>query len=55
MPKRSLPRPVKYVWGFAISALLLVSLATDQNSKWAPLIHQAIDLLQLQAAPTSSK
>lgn len=55
MPKHPLPRPVKYVWGFAVSALLLISLATDQNNKWAPLIHQAIDLLQLQAAPTSNK
>jgi hypothetical protein len=55
MPKRPLPRSVKYLWGLAVSVLLVISLATDQDSKWAPLIHQAIDLLQLQTAPTSNR
>jgi hypothetical protein len=50
-----LPRSVKYAWGVAVTALLAISLVLEKDSGWQPLINQAIDLLQLQAAPTSSK
>jgi hypothetical protein len=52
---QQLPRSVKYFWGLGVSFLLVLSIATEHDSKWLPLIHQAIDLLQLQMAPTSSK
>ncbi len=50
-----LPRSVKYVWGAAVSVLLVLSLTMENGSRWLPLIHQAIDILQQQNAPTGNR
>jgi len=52
---QQLPRPIKYIWGLGVSFLLILSIYTEHDSRWLPLIHQAIDLLQAQMAPTSNK
>ena len=48
LPKKPAPRPAKYAWAAAVSALLLGSVAFEAGSAWLPLINQAIDLLQRQ-------
>lgn len=50
-----MPRAMKYAWGVGMTLLLGLSLVVDRGSDWMPLINRAIDLLQLQTAPTGSK
>ena len=50
-----LPRSVKYAWGVAVSALLLLSLLVDKDSPFMPVINQAIDVLQQQRTPSENK
>jgi hypothetical protein len=45
----------RYGWALAISALVGLSLAMEDGSKWAPLVNTAIDLLQQQISPTGNK
>lgn len=54
-PSSPIPRSVKYAWGVAVSALLLLSFYVDQASPFMPLIHRAIDALQTQTAPIESR
>lgn len=51
----TLPRPAKYAWGIGMTVLLAASLLLDKGSAWAPLINQAIDLLQQQTAPSVNR
>ena len=55
VPEGKMPRGLKYAWGAGLTLLVGLSLALDRGSDWMPLIHRAIDLLQTQTAPTSSK
>ena len=50
-----MPRPLKYFWGLAMTVLLALSLALDRGSDWMPLVHRAIDALQLQTTPTGNR
>jgi hypothetical protein len=50
-----MPRPVKYAWGVAMTLLVVLSLTLDKGSALMPLVHRAIDALQLQTAPTDSR
>ena len=50
-----MPRAMKYAWGVGMTLLLGLSLVVDRGSDWMPLINRAIDLLQLQTAPTGNK
>lgn len=50
-----MPRPVKYAWGFSMTLLVVLSLTLDKGSALMPLVHRAIDALQLQTAPTDSR
>lgn len=50
-----LPRALKYAWGVGVTVLVGLSLVLDRGSAWMPLIHQAIDLLQNQTAPTQNR
>lgn len=49
------PRQLKYAWAALVSLLMLVTVALDSGSRWLPLVHQMIDLLQLQNMPTGGK
>ena len=53
MPK--MPRPLKYVWGIAISGLLVLSMTMDRGSLWFPLVNQLIDIVQQQGPPGSQR
>lgn len=55
LPEGKMPRGLKYAWGAGLTLLVGLSLAVDRGSEWMPLIHRAIDLMQTQTAPTSSK
>jgi hypothetical protein len=50
-----MPRALKYAWGVGVTVLLGLSVVLDRGSAWMPLVHQAIDLLQNQTAPTESR
>lgn len=50
-----LPRQVKYAWGIALTALVALSMFVDRSSVWMPLIHRAIDALQVQTAPSENR
>lgn len=50
-----MPRALKYAWGVGVTVLVGLSLVLDRGSAWMPLVHQAIDLLQNQTAPTQSR
>lgn len=54
-PQGQSPRVARYGWALAISALVGLSLAMEDGSKWAPLVNTAIDLLQQQISPTGNK
>jgi len=54
-PLPPMPREIKWIWGGTLTVFVLLSLVVDRGSAWAPLIHQAIDALQLHNAPTESK
>lgn len=50
-----MPRALKYAWGVGVTVLVGLSLVLDRGSAWLPLVHQAIDLLQNQTAPTQNR
>lgn len=50
-----MPRALKYAWGVGVTVLLGLSVVLDRGSAWMPLVHQAIDFLQNQTAPTESR
>lgn len=50
-PVPKMPRALKYCWGAAVTALLVLALSLDQGSRWLPVIHNLIDLLQDQHQP----
>lgn len=50
-----MPRALKYAWGVGVTVLVGLSLVLDRGSAWMPLVHQAIDLMQNQTAPTQSR
>ena len=50
-----MPRALKYAWGVGVTVLLGLSVVLDRGSAWMPLVHQAIDLLQNQTAPTENR
>jgi hypothetical protein len=54
-PLPQMPREMKYAWGVAMTVLVTLSLLLDRGSAWMPLIHKAIDALQVQTAPNESK
>jgi hypothetical protein len=45
------PRHLKYAWAALVSLLMVVSVVLDSGSRWLPLVHQMIDLLQQQNLP----
>jgi hypothetical protein len=49
------PRHLKYAWAALVSLLMVVSVALDSGSRWLPLVHQMIDLLQQQNLPNGSR
>jgi hypothetical protein len=50
-----MPRGVKYAWGGIMTLLLAGSMYLDRGHELMPLIHRAIDLMQVQTAPIPNK
>lgn len=50
-----MPRSVKYAWGIGLTVLVALSMVVDRSSPFMPLIHRAIDALQIQTAPIENK
>jgi hypothetical protein len=50
-----MPRHLKYAWAAMVSLLAIGSMALDSGSKWLPLVHQMIDLMQQQNLPTENR
>lgn len=51
LAKKPAPRPLKYGWAAAVTALAFGSVLLDSGSVWLPLLNQAIDLMQQQNQP----
>jgi hypothetical protein len=54
-PPNKMPRGVKYAWGGIMTLLLAGSMYLDRGHELMPLIHRAIDLMQVQTAPIPNK
>ena len=46
---------LKYGWAVAISGLMFLQISQESNSKWVPIINQAIDMLQRHNQPINGK
>ena len=55
LPIPRAPRHLKYAWAALVSLLMVISVALDSGSRWLPLVHQMIDLLQQQNLPSGNR
>ena len=47
-PPKSKRQLLKYLWAIAVSGLVVAQVMIDKESKYLPLIHRALDILQQQ-------
>ena len=47
-PPTSKRQLLKYLWAIAVSGLVIAQVMIDKESKYLPLIHRALDIMQQQ-------